>query len=102
MVGSSDTDSDFDIFTGVLLEDTSALHFFILHSTYIINWFPIKKKVESISSEIMANNISLLANAPSQVKFSRHCLEQMERGIDLSVKANKTEYMFKPNVVIPL
>ena len=37
--------------------------------------------------------IVLLANAPTQVEYLLHCLEQAAGGISIYVNANKMEYM---------
>ena len=40
-----------------------------------------------------ADDIELLANAPTQAKTLLHSLERAAAGIGLHVKAHKTEYM---------
>ena len=48
---------------------------------------------QTITDAIYADDIALLANAPTQAENMLHNLERAAAGIGLHANANKTEYM---------
>ena len=58
---------------------------------------------ETIMDADYTDDLVLLANTPSQIKYLLHSLEQAARAIGLDMNSNKTEFMcFKPSVVISM
>ena len=108
-VRSPEWDTDFfDIVTGFLQEDTLAPYLFIICLYYELrtlidlmkeNGVTLKKAwskwylTEIITDTDYADEITLLANTPTQVKSQLHSLEQVAEGIHFYVNADKTEYM---------
>ena len=98
----------FDIVTGVLQGDTLAPYLFIISLDYVLqtsidlmkeNSFTLAKArsrrypTQTIKDADDADNISLLANTPTQAESLLHSLERAAGGIGLHVNADKTEYM---------
>ena len=50
--------------------------------------------VPTITDVDCADDITLLANTPTQAESLLHCLEQATGGISLLVNADKTKYMY--------
>ena len=108
-VCSPDGDSDyFGIVAGVLPGDTLAPHLFIICLDYVLrtsinkikeNGFKLTKERsrrypgKTITDANYADDIALLANAPTQAKTLLHRLEWATAGIGLHINAHKTEYM---------
>ena len=108
-VRSPDGDSDnFDIVAGVLQGDTPAPHLFIICRDYGLrtyidkikeNGFKLTKErsrrypAKTITDAGYADDIALLANAPTQAETLVHSLERAAADISLHVNAYKTEYM---------
>ena len=108
-VRSPDGDTDyFDIVAGVLQGDTLAPYFFFICLDYVLrtsidkieeNGFKLTKKrsrrypAKTITDADYADDIALLANAPTQAETLLHSLERAAAGIGLHVNAHKTEYM---------
>ena len=112
-VCSLDGDTDyFNIVAGVLQGDTQAPYLFIICLDYVLrtsinkikeNGFKQTKErsnrypAKTITDADYANDIALLANAPTQAETLLHSLEWAIAGISLHVNAHKTEYMcFNP------
>ena len=98
-VCSPDGDTDyFDIAAGVLQGDILAPYLFIICLNYK-NGFKLTKErsrrypVKKITDTDYANDIVLLAKAPTQAKTLLHSLEFGTAGIGLHVNAHKMEYM---------
>ena len=98
----------FDIVAGVLQADSLAPYLFIICLDYVIrtsidkikeNGFELTKKrsrmypAKTITDTDNADDITILANTPTQAERLLHCLEQAAAGIGLNVNAHKTEYM---------
>ena len=108
-VRSPDGDTDyFDIVAGVLQGDTLAPYLFIICLDYVLrtsidkikeNGFKLTKErsrrhpAKTITDVDYADDIALLANAPTQSETLLHSLERAAAGIGLHVNAHKTEYM---------
>ena len=108
-VRSPDGDTDyFDILAGVLQGDTLAPYLFIICLDYVLrksidkmkdNRFKLAKErsrryhAKTITDADYADDIALLANAPTQAETQLHCLERAAAGIGSHVNAHKTEYM---------
>ena len=108
-VCSPDGDTDyFDIVAGVLKGDTLAPYLFIICLDYMLrtsidlmkeNSFKLAKErirrypTQTITDRDYANDIALLAKAPTQAKSLLHSLEWAAAGIGLHDNADKTEYM---------
>ena len=103
-VRSSDGDTDYiDIVAGVLQGDTLAPYFYFICLDYVLrtsidkmkeNAFKLaKKKAEGTPHKQLkdADDIALLANAPTQAETLPHSLERANSGIGLHVNAHKTE-----------
>ena len=104
-----DGDKDyFDIVRGVIQGDTLAVYLFIICLDYVLrtsidlikeNSFKLAKErskrypTQTITDTDYANNISLLANTPTQAESLLHSLEQEAGSTGLRVNANKAEYM---------
>ena len=99
---------NFDIVAGVLWGDTLAPYLFIICLDYTLrtlidkikeNGFKLTKKrsrrypTKTITNADSADDIVLLANAPTMAETILHCLERAAAGIGLHVNAHKTEYM---------
>ena len=109
-VRSPDGDTDyFDIVAGVQQGDTLAPYLFIIRLDYVIrisidkikkNGFKLTKErsgrypAKTITDTDYADDIELLANAPSQAETLLHSLKWAATGIDLHFNTYKTEYMF--------
>ena len=102
-----DTD-DFDIVAGVLQGDTLAPYLFIICLDYVLrtlidkikeNSFKLTKKrsrrypAKTITDADYADDIPILANAPTQAETLLHSLERAATGSGLHVNAHKMEYM---------
>ena len=102
-----DTD-DFDIVEGVLQGDTQTPDQCIVCLNYVLktsidrikeNGFKLTKErsrsypVKTITGADYADDIALLANAPTQAETLLHSLERAAAGIGLHVNAHKMEYM---------
>ena len=97
----------FDIVTGVLQGDTLAPYLFIICLDYVLrtsidkiieNGFKLTKRsrrypAKTITDADYADDIALLANAPTQAETLLHSLERAAAGIGLDVNAHKTDYM---------
>ena len=98
----------FDIVGGVLQGDTLATYLFIICLNYVIrtcidkikeNGFKLAKErsrgspKKTITNVDSADDIALLANAPTQAETLLHSLERVVAGINFHVNARKTEYM---------
>ena len=108
-VHSLDGDTDyFDIVAGVLQRDTLAPYFFIIRLDYVLrtsidlmneNGFKlVKERSRRYSAQIItdadyADDLALLANAPTHAETLLHSLERLAVDIGLHVNAHKTEYM---------
>ena len=108
-VWSSDGDTDyFNIVAGVLQVDTLAPYLFIICLDYVLrtsidkikeNSFKLTKErsrrypAKTITDADYADDITFLANAPSQAETMLHSLEWAAAGIGLHVNAHKMEYM---------
>ena len=108
-VCSPDGDTDyFNIVAGVLQGDKLAPYLFIICLDYVLrtsidrikeNGFKLTKKrsrrnpAKTITDADYANDIVILANAPTQAKTLLYSLEQAAAGIGLHVNAHKMEYM---------
>ena len=108
-VHTPDGDTDyFDIVAGVLLGQTLAPYLFIICLDYVLrtsidkikdNDFKLTKKrsrrypAQTITDADYADDITLLANTPTQAKTLLHSLERAAAGLGLYVNAHKTEYM---------
>ena len=104
-----DGDTDyFDIVAGVLRGDTLAPYLFIICVEYVLrtlidkmkeNGFELTKKrsrrypAKTITDADYADDIAILANAPTQGETLLHSLERAAAGIGLYFNAHKTEYM---------
>ena len=99
---------NFDIVAGVLQGDTLAPYFFIISLDFSLkisidktkeNGFKLTKEkkqrypAKTITDTDYADDIALLANAPTQTETLLHSLEQAAAGIGIHVNAHKTEYM---------
>ena len=107
-VRSPDGDTDyFDIVAGVLEGDTLAPYLFIICLDYMLrtsidkikeNSFKLTKErnrrypAKTITDTDYANDIALLANAPTQAETLQHSLGQATAGIGHHVNTHKTEY----------
>ena len=108
-VRSSNGDTDyFDIVAGVLQGDSLALYLFIICLDYMLrisidklkkkNGFTLTKErsrsypAKTITDTDYADNISLLANEPTQAETLQRCLERAAASIGLYVNAHKVEY----------
>ena len=93
---------------GVLQGDTLAPYFLIIYLDYVLgtsldkikeNGFKLTNKrsrrypAKTIINADNADDIALLANAPTQAETLLYSLEQAVAGIGLHVNAHKTEYM---------
>ena len=98
----------FDIVVGVLQGDKLTPYLFIICLDYVLrtsigkikeNGFKLTKKrsrmypAKIISDADYADDVALLANAPTQAETLLHSLERTAAGICLHVNAHKTEYM---------
>ena len=98
----------FDIVAGVLQRDTLAQYVFIICLNYVLrtsinkikeNGFELTKKrsrrkpAKTITDTDYADDVALLANAPTQAETLLHSLERAAAGIGLHVNAHETEYM---------
>ena len=95
----------FDIVAGVLQGDTLAPYLFIICLDYMLrtsidktreNGFKLIKKRSRIyptKTITDADDIAILANAPTQAETLLHSLEWAATGIGLHVNAHKMEYM---------
>ena len=99
----------FDIVAGVLQGDTLAPYLFIICLNYVLrtpidkmkeNGFKLTKErsrrypAQTITDADYANDIALLANAPTQAETLLHNLEwAAATGIGLHVNAHKTKYI---------
>ena len=108
-VRSPDGDTDFfHIVAGVLLGDTQAACLFIIYLDYVLKTsidkirekgFKLTKErsrrypAKTITDADYADDIALLANAPTQAETLLHSLERVAAGIGLHVNAHKMEYM---------
>ena len=108
-VRSPDGDTDyFDIVSGVLQGDPLAPYLFRISLDYVLrtsidkikeNGFKLTKErnrrnsAKTITDADYADDIALLANAPTQAETLLHSLERAAAGIGLHVNAHKTEYM---------
>ena len=108
-VCSPDGDTDyFDIVAGVLQGDTLATYLFTICLDYKLttsidkmkdNSFKLTKErsrrypAQTSMDMDYANDIALLANAPTQAETMLHSQERTAAGIGLHVNAHKTEYM---------
>ena len=108
-VRSSDGDTDyFDIVAGVLQGDTVAPYLFIICLGYVLrtsidkikeNGFKLTKErsrrysPKTITDADYADDITLLANAPSQAETLLHSLKRAAAGNGLHVNVHKTECM---------
>ena len=106
---SPDGDPDyFNIVAWVLQGDTLASYLFIICLDYVLrtsidkikeNGFELTKKrsrrypAKTITDSDYADDIAILANAPTQAETLLHRLERAAAGIGLHVSAHKTEYM---------
>ena len=109
-VRSPDGDTDyFDIVAGVLQGDTLAPYLFIICLDYELrtsidkikeNGFELTKKrsrrypAKTITDADYADDISILANAPTQAETLLHSLERASASICLHLNAHKMEYMW--------
>ena len=104
-----DGDTDFfDIVVGVLLGDTLAPYLFIICQNFIL-WMSIDLMKENniilekarskqyltwtITDADYADDITLLANTPDQVKSRLHSMKWVAGGIGLHENPNKTEFI---------
>ena len=108
-VRSPDGDTDYiDMVAGVLQGDTLAPYLFVICLDYMLrisidkikeNGFELTKKrnrrypAKTIIDADNADDIMILAYAPTQAKTLLHSLERPATGIGLHVNAHKTEYM---------
>ena len=108
-VHSLDGDTDYcNIVAGVLQGDTLAPYLFIICLDYVLrtsidlmkeNSFMLVKErsrrypTQTIIDTDYANDITLLANSPTQAKSLLHSLELSAGGIGLHINADKTAYM---------
>ena len=108
-IRSPDGDTDyFDIVAGVLQGDTLAPYLFIICLDYVLrtsidkikeNGFKLTKERSrrysalTITDADYADDIALLANAPSQAETQLRSLERAAACIGLHVNAHKTEYI---------
>ena len=108
-VRSPDGDTDyFDIVVGVLQGDTLAPYLFIICLDYVLRTsidkireigFELTKKrsrrypAKTITDADYTDDITILANTPTQAETLQHSLERAVGGIGLHVNAHKTEYM---------
>ena len=98
----------FDIVTGVQQGETLSSYLFIICLDYVLrtsidkikeNGFKLTRKrsrrhpAKTITDADYANDIALLANAPTQAKTQLHSLERAAAGIGLHVNAHETDYM---------
>ena len=109
-VRSPDGDTDyFNIVAGVLQGDTLAPYLFIICLDYMLrtsidkikeNCFKLTKETsrrypaKTITDANYANDITHLANEPTQAETLLHSLERAAASIGLHVNAYKTEYMW--------
>ena len=108
-VRSPDGDTDyFDIVAGVLQGDTLTPYLFIICLDYLLrtsidkikeNSIKLTKErsrrypTQAITDTNYADDIVLLANAPTQAETLLHSLEWAAAGIGLHVNAHNTDYM---------
>ena len=108
-VCSPDGDTDyFHIVAGVLQGDTLAPYIFIIYQDYVLrtssdkmkdNGFKLTKErsrrylAQTIQDVDYADDISLLANTPTQAETLLHSLKWAAAGIGINVNADKMEYM---------
>ena len=108
-VHSPDGDTDyFDIVIGVLQGDTLAPYLFIICRDYVLrtsinkikeNSFKLTKErckiysAKTITNADYANDIVLLANAPTQAETLLHSQERAAARIGLHFNTHKTEYV---------
>ena len=108
-VRSPDGDPDyFDMLAGVLQGDTLTPYLFIICLDYVLrtsidkmkeNGFKLTKErcwrysAQTITDADYANDLALLANAPTQAETLLYSLEQVAAGVGLPFNAHKTEYM---------
>ena len=98
----------FDIVVGVQQGDTWAPYLFIIYLDYVLrtyidkikeNGFKLTKErsrrypAKTITDADYADDIALLANAPSQAETLLHSLGRAAAGIGFHVNAQKTLYM---------
>ena len=98
----------FDMLAGLRQGDTLAPYPFIICLDYVLrtltdkikeNSFKLTKKssrrypAKSITDADYADDIAILANAPTQAETLLHSLERAATGIGLHVNEHKTEYM---------
>ena len=109
-VRSTKGDTDyFDIVAAVLQGDTLSPYLFIFCLDYVLrtsidkikeNGFGLSEKrcrrypAKTITDADYADDIALLANAPTQTETLEHSLERAAAGIGLLVNAHKTKYVF--------
>ena len=108
-VHSPDGDTDyFDIEAGVLQGNILAQYLFIIFLENVLrtsinkireNGFELRKKrsrkypAKTITDADYADDIAILANAPTKAETLLHSLERAGAGIGVHVNAHKTEYM---------
>ena len=108
-VHSLDGDTDyFTIVAGLLQGDTLAQYLFIICIDYVFrtsidkikeNGFELRKRssrrylVKTVTDDDYADDIAILANAPTQAETLQHSLERASAGIGSNANAHKTEYM---------
>ena len=102
-VCSSDGDTDhFDVVAGVLQVNTLAPYLYVLRTSIDKikeNGFQLTKErsrkypAKTITDADYADDIALLANAPTQAESLLHSLERAAAGTGLHFNAHKTEYM---------
>ena len=99
----------FDIVAGVLRGDPLAPYLFVICLDYVLrtsidkireNDFELTKKrrrrypAKTITDADYADDIAILANAPTLAETLLHSLERAATGIGLHVNEHKTEYMY--------
>ena len=105
-VRSPDGDTDyFDLVAGVLQGDTLAPYLFIICLDHVLrtsidkikenSFKETKKRSRRYTTKAItdADNIALLAKAPTQAETLLHNLKQAAAGIGVHVNAHKMEYM---------
>ena len=106
-VRSPDGGTDYFDIAGVIQRDTLALYLFIICLDYVLrtsidkikeNGFKLTKErsrryhAKTITDADYADDIAVLANAPTRAETLLHWLEQAAVGIGLHVNAHRTEY----------